>query len=272
MSVAEPFSVLTWNILGGRTDGEFSFEMRTPAIQATLACFEPDLFGFQEVVKENLPALHLAYPRCTFLKGYDITPFWENPEFLTIGSRPSRFVRVDSGTHWLSKTPHVFSTYRGARHMRSFTWVMFHDLQTLMPLLFVNTHFDHIGRYAREQSAKQIVDFLETCVPELPVILVGDINCGPMPRSKRRPYEILLGAGLTDSYRYINPQWPVPYTYHGFLGERYRHNPDKFGTWMIDFIFVRNLCPIDSQIVQYPEGEIPPSDHYPVYSMLKYLD
>jgi endonuclease/exonuclease/phosphatase family metal-dependent hydrolase len=51
----------------------------------------------------------------------------------------------------------------------------------------LNTHFDHIGEQARQESARLIRRRLTTLAAELPVVVTGDLNADPTSV----PYRIL---------------------------------------------------------------------------------
>jgi len=63
------------------------------------------------------------------------------------------------------------------------TWPQ--EPQKRKKVYFVNTHFDHVGQTARSESAKLIVQTLQTLDVGLPVILTGDLNDRPVFRVTR---------------------------------------------------------------------------------------
>jgi len=95
---------------------------------------------------------------------------------------------VDSGTFWLSETPHVAGSRGwGARCLRIATWVRLVTLEEKgKELFFLNTHFDHEIEQARLESSRLLSRHIPKLIAESnqrlsstvipPVVVVGDLN------------------------------------------------------------------------------------------------
>jgi endonuclease/exonuclease/phosphatase family metal-dependent hydrolase len=134
----------------------------------------------------------------------------------------------------------------------------------LNSIYVVNTHFDHVGKRSRLESAG-IVRQLTDTLGGKPVIVMGDFNCGP----GSPPYEVLTGdrgnlAELHDTYVALNHSEIDAGTFNAFQGRR--SGP------RIDWILCnRRLRPLQSEIDRRQFGERFPSDHFPVTATLRLL-
>jgi endonuclease/exonuclease/phosphatase family metal-dependent hydrolase len=81
-----------------------------------------------------------------------------------------------------------------------------------MSFLVVNTHFDDIGRNARQKSAELIGEFISES--DTPAILTGDLNDNPQSGL----YEKLSNNadGLKDTHVIAKSQRGANYTFHSF--------------------------------------------------------
>jgi endonuclease/exonuclease/phosphatase family metal-dependent hydrolase len=100
-------------------------------------------------------------------------------EFSAILYRKDRFELLDGNTFWLSETPEEKGSVGwDAALPRIVTWVKFKDKQTGKVFFHFNTHFDHIGVVARNESAKLLKQRAHSIAGDTPVIITGDFNCG----------------------------------------------------------------------------------------------
>jgi endonuclease/exonuclease/phosphatase family metal-dependent hydrolase len=129
------------------------------------------------------------------------------------------------------------------------------------PIIFMNTHFDHVGTTARLESAKLLRAKLAMLSEngKLPIIFTGDLNC----HEDDPPVPELLRGGLIDAYRTCHPTRDAnEATFHEFKG--------TIRGSRIDFIlhnrqFRATSCEIDraSRDGRYP------SDHFAVIAFLQ---
>jgi endonuclease/exonuclease/phosphatase family metal-dependent hydrolase len=125
-------------------------------------------------------------------------------EFSAILYRTDRLELLDSGTFWLSPTPGVAGS-RGwdAAIERVATWARFRDRVTGCRHLHLNTHFDHIGELARQESARLIRRRLAELSDGLPAVVTGDLNADPTSAPHRiLTRDTIAGAiaPLRDAY------------------------------------------------------------------------
>lgn len=115
---------------------------------------------------------------------------------------------------------------------------------------FVSTHLDARSADLRLRSAAQLVTWLPA---DVPVVVVGDFNCGP----SSPPVQLLLDAGL----RHALPA-DAGGTEHGFTGRTDRRR--------IDHVLVGDGIDVLHAHVAHPRpGGRLPSDHWPVVAQLR---
>jgi endonuclease/exonuclease/phosphatase family metal-dependent hydrolase len=241
-------------------DGDNAWPLRKAGALALLRELSPDVLGVQEALADQHDALAAVLPGYMAVGG-GRDDGKRKGEFSSLFLRQARFELLDSGQFWLSPTPEVPGSMGwDAAYPRTCTWARVRDRGNGRELLVANTHFDHLGVLAREQSAKLIVARLHavagarppaTIAP--PILLLGDFNSD----ERSSAYRAILDAGLVDAYRSVHPQAGAnELTFHDFkglvLGRR------------IDFIFnSMDLHAVDAAIVRTPiaPGRFP-SDHY----------
>ena len=69
-------------------------------------------------------------------------------------------------TFWLSESPEMASRGWDAALNRIVTWVHLQDRKSGKEFFHFNTHFDHKGREARENSARLILDKIKEINPQ----------------------------------------------------------------------------------------------------------
>ena len=118
--------------------------------------------------------------------------------------------------------------------------------------MIINTHFDHIGKESRKQSARILKDSAASISDGLPVIVTGDFN---FTRDKE-PYAVIMqqsGMRLIDTAPANSPG-----TACGFV-------VDAKPCVAIDYIFHSPHWKSQNyQVIQDHDGEHYPSDHLPV--------
>ena len=252
------FRIISYNIrYNNPADGSNAWPHRQESVAALLRRHQPDLFGLQEVLHEQLTALATALPDYGWL-GVGRDDGVQAGEYAPIFYRRDRFTLQESGHFWLSATPEQVGTFGwDAACVRIATWAILLDETTQQTLFHLNTHFDHRGELAREESARLLVERLGSKAAESPVILTGDFNCEPT----HEPYRIITakGSGLADAL---------------FLSKMPHHGP--LSTWSgfqfpglpgrrIDYIFINDKVKVRKHAILSDSwsGRFP-SDHLPV--------
>jgi len=262
-------TVVSYNIrYANPNDGENIWENRREAMVAYLRGTGADLIGLQEVLPAQRAYLAEHLPEYAWY-GVGRNAEHDQGEGTPIFYRRDRFDLHDRGTFWLSATPEVAGS-RGwdAALPRVASWLRLRERRSDREFLIVNTHFDHMGREARLESARlitrQIADLAQSNTSALPVILTGDFNCRP----DDAPYAAIVkpadaALALADALHVSRtPHVGGDSTSNGFKAI----NPGA----RIDYIFVRDVPAVLSHRIEDPRiGQRFVSDHQPVVAVIQ---
>ena len=174
----ESFTAMTYNVRYLNThDRQDLWSMRRSKVIETIA--SADVAGLQEVTVQQLHDIQEGTPEWTWY-GVGRDDGKEGGEFAPIGYRHDRFEAMDHGTLWLSDTPTVVGS-KGwdAALPRTMTWMVLRRKLDRAEFLIINSHFDHRGQNAREQSGRLVAAEVDQRATELPVIVMGDFNAMP---------------------------------------------------------------------------------------------
>ena len=155
---------------------------------------------------------------------------------------------------WLSETPSKPGLGWDALCNRTVTWIKLKDKITKKNFYVFDTHFDHRGNKAREESSKLILNSIKEINKEnLPLILTGDFNLV----KTSVPIQLIL-KGLNDA---IDKSVSLPYGPAGTSGGfEVKVLPRK-----IDFIFINDKVKVLRHgVLSDSFGLFYPSDHLPV--------
>ena len=226
-----------------------SWDNRKIAFPAMVEDLNPTLIGFQEVSPTQL--LYLA----DNLNGYSNIGVGRNDgklsgEVMAVFYDTEILTLEKWNTFWLSETPEKPSKGWDASINRCATWAIFKIKKDGKRIFVVNTHLDHIGTKARDESTKLLIAKIkELNKDNLSVIMTGDFNDKPTS-SIFKVIKDKMGDSRVDS--------PQNDNYGSY---------NNFGTtnMIIDYIFYKNLKPLTFKtITTRYEGVNYISDHYPI--------
>jgi endonuclease/exonuclease/phosphatase family metal-dependent hydrolase len=263
-SAARPYhrrlDVMTFNLRFASTSEPNSWAARRPVMRRLLRQEAPTLMGTQEGLYQQLLDIHADLGA-----HYD----WigtgreggSHDESTALFYDARRLTPVEHDTYWLSDTPRVIgSNTWGAALPRIVTWVRFRDRAAGGREFHVlNTHFDHVGQYARERSAQFLAEKIAAFDPALPVVVTGDFNAAA---HDNQAYDTLLAAGLVDTWDAAAERSALYATFHGYRplvpdGDR------------IDWILATPGTTVHRAAVNtYARNGQFPSDHLPVQATL----
>jgi endonuclease/exonuclease/phosphatase family metal-dependent hydrolase len=254
-------TAMSYNIrLDVKSDGENQWENRKHIVATQMNYYGADFIGMQEVLHHQLQYLRDS------LEGYSSIGVGrddgaEKGEYSCIFYREEKFELVEGSTFWLSPTPGKPSKGWDAALNRVCTYGLFQHRGSDLRFWVFNTHFDHMGKQARLESAKLIVKKIQELNDAgLPVILMGDFNAKPDEAPAQYLHEQMDNARHRADIVHGPPD-----TWNGF---RFSEKPNG----CIDYIFVSNNRKIkvekfatitDSYDLKYP------SDHFPVMATLQ---
>ena len=249
--------VMSYNIrLSTGNDGTNAWMYRCPATLEMLKDQQPDVFGVQEALEDQIMFLE------EFADGYDCVGVGREDgkkkgEHMSIFWNKKTVKLMKWGTFWLSETPEKPSMGWDAACYRTATWALMKDKRTGEKFYFVNTHLDHVGVEARKNGLKLIVGRIAEINPEgYPMVLTGDFNIIP-----ENPGLVDLDKIMTST-RKIAKKTDNKGTFNGW-------RKDREGG-VIDYIYVSGFSevPVYETITKEFAGKPFISDHYPVMSVL----
>lgn len=254
---------MSFNIRYGLADdGENHWNNRKSLALARIQAFEPDLLGLQECrddvqadfVRANLPDYH-------FLGTHRGGPGDTALEMAPLLFRRSAFELLDTGCFWLSETPEVpGSRSWGSAYPRTVTWARLACRATGAGLTYVNTHFDYEPAAAIDGNAQVLRHWLDQIRVQTSLIVTGDFNTD----RESDAYHLLTGGGaLIDAFRQVHPHGEDEATFHAF------GRPEPGEVTAIDWILVSgHFCVLEARIDRSRQGNLFPSDHYPITAVL----
>ncbi len=244
---------MSFNIRNSRAnDGDNGWDFRKAAVLKMIAAEAPTVFGLQEACSEQLDYLDANLPAYSRV-GVGRDDGKEGGEFCALYYRNDLYDLVDHGDFWLSETPSVPDYGWDAACIRIVTWACLRDKASGKGFYAFNTHLDHKGELAREQSVLLIINKIHSIVKDdkTPVILSGDFN-SDISSSIFVP----LKAEMEDSRAFLDMKdWEPTFNYFGapFDGEK-----------LIDYIFYKNAKVRSFKTLNGNYGAPYVSDHYPI--------
>lgn len=252
---------MTYNIkYDNRQGGQDSWESRRDKMVLQLEHYQPAILGIQEGLVHQLAYLDSALFRYTYT-GVGRDDGLTGGEFSAIFYDSTSFALVESNTFWLSETPDTVSVGWDAALERICTYGLFQHRESAQLVWVFNTHFDHVGKVAREQSAELILrKIAEINTGKLPVVLMGDLNVLPTDPPILAIKEQLDDAMLISEQAFYGP----PGTFNGFRDEPMERRIDYVFTQQLP---VRSYVHLDDRL----DNNRFISDHLPVLVGLELL-
>jgi endonuclease/exonuclease/phosphatase family metal-dependent hydrolase len=255
---SQTVTVMTYNVRYDNPDDDVNaWPNRKEKVFEVIKQSKPEILGVQEALYHQLEDIHAHFPQYQYVgKGRDDGQI--KGEYSAIFYDTLRFSVTSSNTFWLSLTPDVPGSKNwDAAITRVATWAKLLDLKSLDTLFVMNTHFDHIGKKARENSAGMIKENISVLAGALPVILTGDFNIEPT----ESPYTIITNGeiyNLRDAGK------------DSAAGTYCSFKVDSEPCRRIDYIFYGVGWVVnDFTVIDQNDGQFYPSDHLPVIANLK---
>tara|TARA_A100001011_G_scaffold259800_1_gene268229 strand:- start:16217 stop:17071 length:855 start_codon:yes stop_codon:yes gene_type:complete len=235
-------------------DGENQWDQRKKTLIDYLKSKSPSIIGMQEVISTQLLDLNFSLSEYSFV-GIGREDGKIKGEFCPIFFNKYRFELIESETFWLSETPEKISVGWDAALERICTYVRLKDLENNREFWVFNTHFDHIGVKARNESVELILKKIKEVNNEkIPILITGDFNLIPEKKPIKR-----LQSLFQDILADLNIGDPKYGTFNGFKEQV--DSPQR-----IDYIFQNGFKVLKSEHlwIKTPKG-LWASDHHPVY-------
>ena len=248
------FNIITYNIrMNTPADGVNAWPLRKDKVAGLLKFHQADIFNVQEALPEQMDDLTASFPDFDHV-GVGRDDGVRKGEHMAVFYRKARFEKVIDGMFWLSETPAKPGLGWDALCNRTVTWIKLKDKITKKNFYVFDTHFDHRGNKAREESSKLILNSMkEINKDNLPLILTGDFNLV----KTSVPIQLILKE-LNDA---IDKSVSLPYGPEGTSGGfEVKVLPRK-----IDFIFINDKVKVIRHgVLSDSFGLFYPSDHLPV--------
>jgi endonuclease/exonuclease/phosphatase family metal-dependent hydrolase len=254
---AQTIKLITYNIrLDVASDGENSWFNRREYLCSQLAFYEPDVFGIQEALPNQVNDISTFLPKYNYVGiGRDGIGKGESSN---IFFKKDKFKVLEQNTFWLSETPEIISKGWDAALNRICTYGLLKNNKTKQEFWVFNTHLDHMGVLARTNSISLILSKIsELNTKNHPVIFMGDFNSEPTEERIVNLKNRMIDSQDISEQKLLGPEG----TFNGF-----KHNESV--TKRIDYIFLSKESNLkvkkyailsDSKNLKYP------SDHLPVY-------
>jgi endonuclease/exonuclease/phosphatase family metal-dependent hydrolase len=256
-----PIRIMSFNIrYATAPDGDNHWQHRKELVVRTLRNFEPDVFGLQEAMPEQVDYIReqlgagyemIGYPRIVPGSGHCVPVFY----------RTEVFERLEGAWFWLTPTPHVIGVGWDASMPRMAVWARLRRRSDGLELMVMNTHFDHIGVQAKVESARLLRRKVAELAGDGAAIVMGDFNAA----AGSEPYAALVAdqpPALLDSFRQLRSEAdPQEDSFHAF--------GHSTGHGRIDWILHSpHLKTIEAAIDRTRYDGRFPSDHYPVTAVV----
>ena len=234
-----------------KADSIYHWEHRKQASLNLMHEENPTVFGLQEACPDQMDYMVENLPEYGYI-GVGRDDGKRKGEFMSIFYKKDEVELIDGGTFWLSETPDQVSKGWDAACFRTCTWAILKKKDTGKKFVYMNTHLDHMGKVAREESIKLIVERAEKLTGgKLPVFITADFN-SPTSNAIFKPMqEAMLDARVeapvTDDRGTLNCWGTTP--------------PGV----VIDHVFYRGAEAQKFEVLRDKDYGAPyVSDHYPV--------
>ncbi|MFX1702404.1 endonuclease/exonuclease/phosphatase family protein [Chitinophaga sp. CC14] len=257
-----PLKVMTFNIRYNNPDDSVNaWPHRKDKVASEILFLGAHTLGVQEALYDQMQDLQQRLPQYKMI-GVGRDDGKTKGEFSAIFYDTARLQLLNSETFWLSETPAIAGHigWDGAC-ARIVTWGKFRDKKTNKLFYHFNTHFDHMGKIARRESAKLLLQRVHLIVGKEAAIITGDFNAVPSDE----PIQIIMNPNdplhLTDSKAISKtPHFGPAGTFNGWNIAERDNQP-------IDYIFLKGKYDVlkHASISETWEGRYA-SDHFAVYA------
>jgi endonuclease/exonuclease/phosphatase family metal-dependent hydrolase len=252
---AQQVKLMTYNIKNDLPkDGPNNWESRKGPMLKMLTQQAPALFGMQEAFINQVEFLYSNMPHYQYIGvGRDNGAL--KGEFCAIMFDTIQFRVQEQGNFWLSATPQSPSLGWDAAYPRICTYGLFENKLTQQKIWVFNTHLDHKGVVAQQESCKLLLAKIQEINQQhYGVILMGDFN-----QTAESAGIQLVAAQFEDSRSAVSTAAMLGGTFNGFDAAPARQR--------IDYVFVQNLAVVSyDQVSDKMANSNYLSDHFPVTS------
>ena len=263
---AQSLNIMTFNIrLNVASDSLNAWPYRKDKVASQILFHDANIVGVQEALYDQMMDLQARLTGYKYV-GVGREDGKEKGEFSAIFYDTARLQLLQSQTFWLSEQPTVpGSKGWDAAITRIVTWAKFKDRKTKKQFYAFNTHFDHMGKIARRESAKLLLKKVKEIAGFYPVVVTGDFNSKPSDE----PIQVITDTNNADhlvNSKFISAteHYGPTGTFNGFKSKETDNEP-------IDYIFLKNGGRVlkHATLSQSWEGRFS-SDHFPVLARISF--
>jgi endonuclease/exonuclease/phosphatase family metal-dependent hydrolase len=259
-AMGQPVTLLTYNIrYDNPGDGPDRWALRKAWLCSQIRQAGPDIFGIQEGLAHQVSYIDSTLDEYRYI-GVGREDGKQKGEFCAIYYQANKYKVLKKSTFWLSATPGKVSVGWDAALERICTYGLFREILTGRKFWVFNTHFDHIGVKAREESARLVLQKINALNKAgYPVVLMGDFNSGPGSEAISLITGSLRDSKIADKSMSMMPDG----TFNGF-------DASRPATERIDYIFSggKNTEVLDYAVIrELKEGRYA-SDHFAVIARI----
>ena len=177
---SQDIKVMTYNIkYDNVNDTVNNWNDRKGSMLKLIRYYNPVIIGMQEALHHQVTYVDSELLNYSYV-GVGRDDGRQKGEYSPIHYDHTKLKVLKNNTFWLSTTPAKVSVGWDAAMERICTYALFEHTSNHQKFYVFNTHFDHIGKLARENSTKLILKKIkEINEDHYPVVLMGDLNLGP---------------------------------------------------------------------------------------------
>lgn len=230
---SQSLNVMTFNIRYNTVNDSLNaWPYRKDQVVSQVVYHGVNLLGVQEAQHNQMTDVKQRLPQFKYIGG-GRDDGKEKGEYSAIFYDTVQLQLLSNKMFWLSTTPDVPGKGWDADFPRVVTWGKFKHRKTGKLFFAFNTHFDHIGKIARRESAKLLLQKVQAIAGNIPTIITGDFNAHP----DDEPIQVITDAAsplrLTDSKDISRtPHYGPTGTFNGFTNKETTDQP-------IDYIFLK---------------------------------
>lgn len=265
IATAQSLNIMSFNIrYSTLRDSANAWIYRKDHVADQIKYHGVQLLGVQEALHVQMSDLKERLPQFKYIGG-GRDDGKEKGEYYAIFYDTTQLQLLASKMFWLSTTPDVPGKGWDADFPRVVTWGKFKHRKSGKIFFAFNTHFDHIGKIARRESAKLLLQKVKEVAGTTPATITGDFNAHP----DDEPIQIIMNTNdalhLTDSKTLSKtPHYGPTGTFNGFTHKETDDRP-------IDYIFLQGKWQVNSHAtISQTWGGLYASDHFSILANLSW--
>ena len=257
-------NVMTFNIRYNNPDDSINaWPNRKNFVSSQILFHEATIVGIQEALHEQVKELQNLLTNYKYV-GVGRADGKEAGEYSAIFFNTSRLELIEQATFWLAEQTDIPGK-KGwdAQIERIVTWAKFRDKTSGKNFFHFNTHFDHVGKLARKNSAALLLKKVKEIAGSTPSIITGDFNATP----DDEPIKVIMNTAAQGYLKDTKTLSQTPHygpngTFNGFKSKETSDFP-------IDYIFINHGFKVvrHATLSQTWQGRFS-SDHFPVFAVL----